>query len=140
MVKRAFLIQPGSKEPTDPEQVEALLRWLPALAFEPELQACVPSRCRRAPLTPARLDAEADADFLEQVAGSLRALQSRAAAEDNGGLSFLVRTCLYFVETRLPPSEHPLLVALFFRAEARGGKLEDSPAAIATMLDRWPPS
>lgn len=139
-MKRSPLIQPGSNDPADPEQVEALLRWLPALAFEPELHACVPSRSRRAPLTPERIDREADASLLERVSSALRALQSRAAAERNGGLSFLARTCLHFVEEKLPASEHPLLVALFLRAEARAGKLEDSPRAIAARLDRWPPS
>jgi hypothetical protein len=181
---------PGSPEPGNPAEVEALLRMVPVVAFMSELDALVPAPLGSAPLTPAALtkalaeateatettetteataateaadatpaahsaDATpatppahaadavhaahaADAAWLRRVVEALQALQARAEAQADGGLRFLAGTLRHFLEVeRIPAAEHPLVVALFARTDARRRGAPDHPSEVARVLDGW---
>jgi hypothetical protein len=139
---------PGSPEPRNPAEVEALLRMVPVVAFMTELEALVPAPLGAAPLTPAALtealtEAADAADaalsaWLARVVEALGALQVRAEAEANGGLRFLAGTLRHFLEVeRIPAAEHPLVVALFARTDARRRGAPDHPNEVARVLDGW---
>lgn len=131
-------LAPGSAEPSTPEEVEHLLHLVPDVVFEPELCRCVPRRRAADSLTPRVVDAETDAAWVDRVRDALRDLQERARLESRGGLVFLARTLLHFLDTEpIPPSQHPLVVALWLRAEAAAGRLADTPAAIGRAMDRF---
>lgn len=130
-------LQPGSPEPATSSEVDHLLTFVPELAFDPGLESCVPS------LEPGNASHEAvDAYFrgerLEAIACSLRTLGERASTERNGGVAFLVRTMLHFIEAQpVPASQHPLLVALYLRGVARASGETETPRALAGAMDRW---
>ncbi len=128
----------GSPEPTDAAAIDELLSAVPELAFAPEFDGCVPT------LTPVQTDAHAavDAHYDErgraEVVEALTTIQQAAVAASNGGLAFLVRSMLHFaVEQPVPPSQHPLFVALYLRGLARVQGAAETPAAIALQMDRW---
>lgn len=128
-------LRPGSPEPADHDAVEQLLRFVPELAFLPELAPCVPSPRRdETALRPDAIDV--DDAFVQRLAQGLRTLQERAQREQNGGLLFLTRTLVHFLcEEPVPAKEHPLIVALYLRSEARAGRLDDTPAALSRAMD-----
>jgi hypothetical protein len=131
---------PGSPEPRNPAEVEALLRMVPVVAFFSELEALVPAPFGAGPLTPQALtDAvAADAAWLARVVEALRALEARAQAQADGGLRFLATTLRHFLEVeRIAPAEHPLVVALFARTDARRRGGPDHPNEVARVLDGW---
>jgi hypothetical protein len=133
---------PGSPEPRDPAEVDALLRMVPVVAFFPELEALVPAPLGPGPLTPPALTEAADAAeggaWLARVGEALRALQARAEAQADGGLQFLAATLRHFLEVeRIPAAEHPLVVALFVRTDARRHARPDHPNEVARVLDGW---
>jgi hypothetical protein len=132
-------LERGSAEPATPEEVEHLLHLVPDVVFMPELRHCVPSRVRATtPLTAETIDAEADDAFRQKVRGALVELLARAREESRGGLEFLARTLLHFLDGEpIPASQHPLLVALFLRGEAAAGRMQDTPAAISRALDAF---
>ena len=128
-------LEPGYREPTTAAEVEHLLHLVPEVAFMPELRACVPSR---GAASSDAIDEVCDEPSLAKIREALERLQTRAQAEDRGGLQFLARTLLHFLTAeRIAPSHHPLVVALFLRAEAAAGQLEDTPAAISRAMDRF---
>lgn len=129
---------PGSPEPRNPAEVEALLRMVPVVAFMTELDALVPAPLGSAPLTPAALTEAADAAWLARVVEALGALQARAEVQTDGGLRFLAGTLRHFLEVeRIPAAEHPLVVALFARTDARRRGGPDHPNEVARVLDGW---
>lgn len=148
---------PGSPAPANPGEVEALLRMVPAVAFFPELDALVPAPLGPEPLTPqaiARGVTELDPAWLPRVVDALRSLEARAQATTDGGLRFLAVTLRHFLHDDherprepvpaepVPPAEHPLVVALFARTEARRRARPDHPNPdhpneVARVLDRW---
>ena len=129
---------PGSPDPRDPAEVEALLRMVPVVAFQPELEALVPAPLGAGPLTPQTLAEAADAAWLARVTEALRALEARALVQADGGLRFLAVTLRHFLEVeRIPPAEHPLVVALFARTDARRRARPDHPSEVARVLDGW---
>jgi hypothetical protein len=132
---------PGSPAPASPAEVEALLRLVPVIAFQPELEALVPAPLDAGPLTPHAVLAHADAEWLARVVEALRSLEARALAQDDGGLRFLAVTLGHFLgeghHQRLPPAEHPLVVALFARTDARRRGAPDHPSEVARLLDGW---
>lgn len=134
-------LHPGSRPPDGPEEVEALLRRVPELAFVPELEPCVPHTPPGVawPPSPADLVAGADAEFLARVLTGLSALAERAERERNGGLAALIRILTYFLhgDAALPAGEHPLLVALLLRGAARAQGRPDAAAEIARAMDLW---
>ena len=72
------------------------------------------------------------------VAEGLRSLRARAAAAGNGGLSFLARTLLHFVEDKpVAPRNYPLLVALYLRGQAQARGEGDDPLAIGLTMNDW---
>lgn len=128
-------LQPGSSEPQSPREIDELLTAVPELAFLPEFEGCVPT-----------LDASAepsheDADRMSDVRGvtaALHALSQAATSQGNGGLSFLVRSLLHFIEVKaVRPSQHPLIVALYLRGSARAHGEAETPAAVAAAMDHW---
>ena len=130
-------LQPGSREPASPSEVDRLLTFVPALAFLPALSASVPHLAEGA-ATHEAVDTHFRDEPLERVAVGLRTLAQQATAERNGGLAFLVRTMLHFIEDQpVPPSQHPLLVALYLRGVARAAGDSESPRTIAAAMDRW---
>lgn len=137
MVSRSLPLQPGSSEPANHAEVEALLRRVPELAFEPELQGCVPVRDPDVSVTPNEVDVRADETYLAALERGLQELQARAEGERNGGVLFLARTLRHFLRGPIRPCEHPLVVALFVRGDARSGRHPDTPAAIASVMDGW---
>ena len=134
---------PGSPDPRNPAEVEALLRMVPVVAFLPELEALVPAPLGPGPLTPEALAEGADAAWLARVTEALHALEARALGEANGGLRFLAVTLRHFLDVeRIPPAEHPLVVALFARTDARRRARPDHPNPdhpneVARVLDGW---
>ena len=129
---------PGSPKPRGPAEVEALLRMVPVVAFMTELEALVPAPLGAVPLTPAALTEAADAAWLARVVEALGALQVRAAAQADEGLRFLAGTLRHFLEIeRIPAAEHPLVVALFARTDARRHGRPDHPNEVARVLDGW---
>ncbi len=135
MIPRAAL-QPGSSEPSNRPEVDALLTAVPELAFLPDFDGCVPSFDDS--ITASHADADDRMADLRDVTAALHMLSSKATSEDNGGLSFLVRTLLHFIEVKaVPPSQHPLIVALYLRGSARMRGTPETPAAIAAEMDLW---
>lgn len=137
---------PGSPAPASPGEVEALLRMVPVVAFFPELEPLLPAPLGPGPLTPKALTEGADAAWLARVAEALRSLEARAQAQADGALRFLAVTLRHFLEVeRIPPHEHPLLVALFARTDARRRAQPDHPDQpnpdhpneVARVLDGW---
>jgi hypothetical protein len=129
-------IAPGSAPPADAERVEALLRLVPFVAFEPELERCL--RDRLAEGVGDGIDALWESDVRERLVAALDRVEARAVAEANGGLGFLARTSRHFL-TRQPvrSREHPLLVALYLRVQAGLGSADDHPRAIGDRMDEW---
>lgn len=129
---------PGSPAPGSPSEVEALLRLVPVVAFLPELEPLLPAPLGPGPLTPQALTEGADTAWLVRVAEALRSLEARAEAQADGALRFLAVTLHHFLETeRIPPHEHPLLVALFARTDARRSARPDHPNEVSRVLDGW---
>jgi hypothetical protein len=134
-------LHPGSRAPTAPEEVEALLRQVPGMAFVPEVERCLPDTGALAERPSVEdLTRLADPDYLARVLEALAALQRRADAEENGGLGFLAHTLRHFLSVqRLPPGEHPLVVGLYLRAHARRDGRPDDVRSIALAMDHWAP-
>lgn len=128
-------LEPGYPEPTTATEVEHLLHLVPDVAFMPELRACVPSSGAASSEV---IDALCDEGALARIRNALEQLLTRARAENRGGLQFLARTLLHFLTAeRIAPSHHPLVVALFLRAEAAKGSMADTPAEISRAMDRF---
>lgn len=128
---------PGSPAPRGPDDVEALLRMVPRIAFVPELDALLPAPLGEAVLAPPVVSA-ADPAWLAGLVDALVALERRASANDDGGLRFLAVTLRCFLtEQRIDPAEHPLVVALYLRTAAHRGELSDHPDDVARALDTW---
>jgi hypothetical protein len=135
-VVKPSVIEPGSPEPGSHEQVEALLRLVPFVAFEAEIEACLP-----------RVAIEADtADAFEgfvsatrdRLLDALGELGVRAARTANGGLSFLARTLIHFLGREpVADREHPLLVALYLRGVVGVGSEGDHPVTIGRRMNDW---
>ncbi len=135
MIPRAEL-QPGSSEPSSPAEIDELLTAVPELAFLPEFDGCVPSMdgCVDA----SHEDVDARMSELGDVTSALHALASTAVSQANGGLLFLVRSLLHFIEVQaVAPSQHPLVVALYLRGWARSRNEAETPAAVADAMDHW---
>lgn len=133
-------IGPGSPAPRNPQEVEALLRIVPRVAFISEIEALLPAPlpAADAPLDAAAVTAAADPAWLARMIDALHALQRRAQASDDGGLRFLVVTLRHFLtEQRIAPGEHPLVVSLFLRTLARRDQRPDHPSEIARALNAW---
>ncbi|MEM6291829.1 MAG: hypothetical protein AAGA54_11205 [Myxococcota bacterium] len=131
-------LRAGSPEPTDHAAVDELLSAVPELAFADEFNRCVP-QLQAAPTDGhAAVDAHYDERSRAEVVEALTTIQRAALAASNGGLAFLVRSMLHFaVEQPVPPSQHPLFVALFLRGVARVHGMAETPAAVALQMDRW---
>ena len=128
--------QPGSAEPNNPAEIDALLTAVPELAFLPEFDGCVPDIDRSTQAS--HDDVDERMSDARPVATVLHALSAAAIEQANGGLSFLVRSLLHFIEVQLvPPSQHPLTVALYLRGIARSRGDTETPAAIAAAMDQW---
>lgn len=129
-------LQPGSREPATSDEIDLLLTYVPELAFLPALERCVPDV--EGPPHHRAVDAHFDERGIAPVVVTLKTLATEAAAEHNGGLVFLVRTMLHFIEVQpVPPSQHPLLVALYLRGTARSSGVADSARRLADAMDRW---
>lgn len=138
--ERGLGLGPGSPMPGDPDEVDALLRLVPEVAFVPEVEPCLfaPNALAGtsvfAEADPiARL---ADAAYVARLRAGLETLAARAEREKNGGLEFLARTLGHFID-RMPTGEHPLIVALWCRSCARRRGRDDVPAAIAIAMDDY---
>jgi hypothetical protein len=133
-------LRPGSRVPRDPEERDLLLRRVPELAFLPELATLRFPPERILPAVEAdhaaRIAELATPEYLERLHEALLEASVRAAAERNGGVSFLVTTLAYFL-TALPPERHPLIVALYFFSKwndrPEGARLE----AVAELMDEY---
>ena len=135
MIPRAEL-QPGSPEPKSPSEIDALLTAVPELVFLPEFDGCVPTL--DGSVEASHEDADERMSELGDVKAALEALASAATSQANGGLSFLVRSLLHFIEVQtVAPSQHPLVVALYLRGWARSRGEAETPAAIAAAMDTW---
>lgn len=138
--ERHLGVFPGSPMPTDADEVDALLRLVPDVAFAPEVDRCLFAAEALAGMSPfappeqiARL---ADAEFVARLRGALDAARERARREKNGGLEFLATTLAHFLD-RMTPGEHPLVVALWCRSWARRRGRDEVPAAIAVAMDEY---
>ncbi len=131
-------LQPGSAEPTTPQGIDDVLTAVPELAFFPAFDACVPQSVADDNEHHAAVDERFGPGKEAAVIAALEGLAEQAGADHNGGLAFLVRTMLHFVHAQpVPPSQHPLFVALYLRALARARGGAETPAAIAAAMDHW---
>ncbi len=129
-------LQPGSPEPTSPAQIDELLTAVPELAFLPEFDACIP--VMDATIEASHEDVDSRMSDLGDVKAVLQTLSNAATSQANGGLSFLVRSLLHFIEVQaVPPSQHPLVVALYLRGFARSQGGAETPASVAAAMDTW---
>ena len=90
--ERHLGVFPGSPMPADADEVDALLRLVPDVAFAPELDRCLFAAEALAGMSPfappeqiARL---ADAEFVARLRSALDAARARARREKNGGREF----------------------------------------------------
>lgn len=131
---------PGSPMPADADEVDALLRLVPEMAFVPELEPCLfatKSLAGMSPFAPPeQITKLADAQYLAGVRAALDAVRTRAHAASDGGLEFLATTLGHFLD-RMTPGEHPLVVALWCRSWARRRGRDDVPEAIAAAMDEY---
>lgn len=135
MIPRAEL-QPGSSEPSGPAEIDDLLTAVPELAFLPEFETCVPIVDSSS--EPSHDEVDARMSDTRRIAAALRVLGETATSQSNGGLAFLVRTLLHFIDVqRVPASQHPLIVALYLRGSARARGNDATPASIAAAMDLW---
>jgi hypothetical protein len=138
--ERHLGIFPGSPMPADSDEVDALLRLVPDVAFAPELERCLfasGALAGMSPFAPPEQIAQlADAAYLVKIRAGLDAARERALREKNGGLEFLATTLGHFLD-RMTPGEHPLVVALWCRSWARRRGRDDVPAAIAVAMDEY---
>ncbi len=137
------MLQAGSKTPKNEREVEALLRNLPHFALLPDFEACLIARERLGSQSGKPVADQADtlfdANVMESVRGALARVQDRAREENNGGQLFLAATFDHFLanEPDLPPSEHPLLVALYIRSLSAAENLPSDPIRMAAALDKF---
>jgi hypothetical protein len=138
--ERRVGLHPGSPMPDDSDEVDELLRLVPDVAFAPELEGCLFGADALAGtslfVSPAHLARLSDAAYLVRLRAALDALGQRAKREGNGGLEFLARTLGHFLD-RMPPDEHPLVVAMWCRSWARRRGRDEVPAAIADAMDHY---
>ncbi|MBV1858322.1 MAG: hypothetical protein KUG77_07910, partial [Nannocystaceae bacterium] len=129
-------LQPGSSEPAGRAEIDALLTAVPELAFMPEFEGCVPTL--DGVTETSHEDADNRMSDVRGVATVLHTLSKEATSQANGGLLFLVRTLLHFIEVQaVPPSQHPLIVALYLRGSARCRGETETPASVAAAMDHW---
>jgi hypothetical protein len=137
---RGLGLHPGSPMPADADEVDALLRLVPDVAFAPELEGCLFAADALAGMSlfsdHDQLGRLADASYLARLRAGLDALGTRAHGEKNGGLEFLATTLGHFLD-RMTPDEHPLVVALWCRSWARRRGRDEVPAAIAAAMDDY---
>jgi hypothetical protein len=130
----------GSRMPDDGDEVDALLRQVPEVAFLPEIEASVFSPAAivavSAFVAPAQIIKLADDACIARLRAALEAARARAQRESNGGLQFLATTLGHFLD-QMPPDRHPLIVALWCRAWARRLGQDDVPEAIAVAMDDY---
>jgi hypothetical protein len=126
--------------PGDADEVDALLRRVPDVAFAPELEACLFGADALAGTMlfaePEQIARLIDDAYVTRLRGGLDALGERAKREKNGGLEFLARTLGHFLD-RMPFDQHPLIVALWCRSWARRRGRDEVPAAIAVAMDHY---
>jgi hypothetical protein len=138
--ERHLGVFPGSPMPADADEVDALLRLVPDVAFAPELGRCLfatEALAGMSPFAPPEQIAQlADAAYLVRLRAALDAVLERARRERNGGLEFLATTLGHFLD-RMTPGEHPLVVALWCRSWARRRGRDEVPAAIAVAMDEY---
>ena len=133
-------LHPGSPMPANPDEVDALLRRVPDVAFAPELGSCLFAAEVLTGMSlfsePEQISRLADARYVAGLRAGLDALRARAKRERNGGLEFLATTLGHFID-RMAPAEHPLVVALWCRSWARRRGRDEVPAAIAAAMDDY---
>ncbi len=138
--ERELGLFPGSPMPADADEVDGLLRLVPEVAFSPELEASLfagESLAGLSPFAPPQQIAKlADAKYLAGVRAALDAMRERARSASDGGLEFLATTLGHFLD-RMPPGEHPLVIALWCRSWARRRGQDDVPEAIAFAMDEY---
>jgi len=138
--ERRVGLHPGSAMPVDSNEVDALLRRVPDVAFAPELDGCLFASNALAGTSvfaePEQIARLTDAAYVARLRAGLDVIGERAKREDNGGLEFLARTLGHFLD-RMPCDEHPLVVALWCRSWARRRGRDEVPAAIAVAMDEY---
>ncbi|HEY3822809.1 MAG TPA: hypothetical protein VGL81_36845 [Polyangiaceae bacterium] len=138
--ERRLGLHPGSRMPGDSDEVDALLRRVPDVAFAPELEGCLFGAEALAGSSvfagPGYLARLSDAAYVARLRAALEAVGERARREDNGGLQFLAGTLGHFLDG-MPGDEHPLVVALWCRSWARRRGRDEVPAAIAVAMDQY---
>lgn len=129
-------LSPGSNEPSDPVEVDRLLTYVPELSFFSAFDECVPSV--DGPATHEGVDAYFTSKARAPIIAALGLVAKKADTESNGGLAFLVRTMLHFLQSQpVAASQHPLLVALYLRGTARASGSPETARSIALQMDRW---
>jgi hypothetical protein len=133
-------LYPGSPMPGDPDEVDALLRCVPDVAFAVELEPCLFSPEALGAATPfappAQIARLAGPEYVAGLRVALEAIRERAHEAADGGLEFLAVTLGHFLD-RMPPDEHPLVVALWCRSWARRRGRDDVPGAVAEAMDLY---
>jgi len=138
--ERILGLHPGSRMPADSDEVDALLRRVPDVAFAPELEGCLfPADALAGTYlfsSPDQIGRLATPQYVAGVREALGKVTARAGLEENAGLEFLAKTLDHFLDG-MPPDEHPLIVALWCRSWARRRGRDEVPAAVAAAMDEY---
>lgn len=124
----------GVREPATTSEVEALLRHVPEFAFLPAFEALVPYAREGAEFK--ALLGTLDAPWQAQLCVVLDDVLAQARLQQAGGTAFVARTMLHFLRTEpVALAEHPLIVSLCLRGQARAGAFADTPQQVGQALD-----
>jgi hypothetical protein len=135
-------VHPGSRSPANAEEVEMLLRAVPAVCFREEFadQRFAPQQLSER-ATPDELTRLASPEWLDGLLEALAKLEDNAGRNQNGGLQFLAHTLSHFLSVqKLRPDEHPLAVGLYLRSYARKNGTPDEISAVGRKMDLWEPA
>ncbi len=141
--KRALAAQAPRQKNMKPGQVKKLLRNLPQLVYEPEMQACrftlaeVTAAEEAHEKTPDAIDALATEAYLEKYGTALQNMNSRLQAEGKKNLLILVQAMLYFFEQKAPACMNQVIVGLFHLAKLGEMDLDPLQKTLQAYDEQW---
>jgi hypothetical protein len=130
----------GSPSPSNDEEVEMLLHFVPSFAFVPELETCLFDASALASVADLpraeQVAALADSVYIERLRAALEAAKTRANADYDGGSLFLATILQHFLGA-VPVAEHPAVVSLYCRSMLRYENYTEDPREVAALMDEY---
>ncbi|MDT8447128.1 MAG: hypothetical protein RRB13_09595 [bacterium] len=122
LIKKKVAAQKAPQKQMSMSKVKKNLKLLPSLAFEPELAqlAFPPAALEAAPgIEPEKIDALADAAWLEQFNAALAKMDVRFAKEGKADKNMMTQAMIYFMSQEASPScMNQLIVSVFMNSKA----------------------